>query len=93
MLFQTKVLLFVKLPLFFYIARLNFHLECQKIFCCQFVLIHKALFCFFLFYFQVISPGYFKQIGTIILRADMYLFIYFLADQHVTVFFAVYGTP
>lgn len=44
MLFQTKVLLFVKLPLFFHIARLNFHLECQKIFCCQFVLIHKALF-------------------------------------------------
>lgn len=44
MLFQTKVLLFVKLPLFFFITRLNFHLKCQKIFCCQFVLIHKALF-------------------------------------------------
>lgn len=51
MLFQTKVLLFVKLPLFFFITRLNFHLKCQKIFCCQFVLIHKALF-FFLFFFS-----------------------------------------
>lgn len=73
MLFQTKVLLFVKLPLFFFITRLNFHLKCQKIFCCQFVLIHKALF-FFCFFFQVISPGYFMQIGTIILRANIYLF-------------------
>lgn len=72
MLFQTKVLLFVKLPLFFFITRLNFHLKCQKIFCCQFVLIHKALF--FLGFFQVISPGYFMQIGTIILRANIYLF-------------------
>lgn len=51
MLFQTKVLLFVKLPLFFFITRLNFHLKCQKIFCCQFVLIHKALF-FFCFFFS-----------------------------------------
>lgn len=58
---------------FFFITRLNFHLKCQKIFCCQFVLIHKALF-FFWFFFQVISPGYFMQIGTIILRANIYLF-------------------
>lgn len=50
MLFQTKVLLFVKLPLFFFITRLNFHLKCQKIFCCQFVLIHKALFFFWFFF-------------------------------------------
>lgn len=29
---------------------------------------------FFLVFFQVISPGYFMQIGTIILRANIYLF-------------------